>query len=326
MESKEPLLPQSTRYETSVYNQMHPILFTLNICGINSQKSFVPFCYESDRRKIAWSIYNAVVLLLVVTTVCRWMGVFQTERAELHVIFDAHTTIWAAECMFHFVFFFVESSVFSHFKTFLRSYQEYVDKYRMGVISVKHFACVCVALYWVFLSMVTVSDTFFDYLYLGNSSQFMWPLDNESDFTMLVAVINRACILYLFAMWFGITLIICFICICLKHEFEYINDEIKELSSRDPECFFQRLEHFRHRHFLVCKLIQNFDTLFSLHLAIDVICTLAEACLILYVLIWDRSIDDGVETSTIALWICMALGKTVVQLFFASLLNEAVSV
>ena len=318
-------LSQSKCNSNDVGKQMNPLFFTFTIMGLHFHKGFVLFCYQLNRSEASWSIYSTILVLLIVTNVSRWLGVFNVPRESLQLIFDIQTSVWAIQCLTHYLVFFVDSVKFSHFRTFLNSYQEYIDEYRMGVTPIKDTSYRYVAIYWAVVSLFVALNICFGVLYSSGSDQYMWPFDTNYEYIMVVHVMNVIVMNYLIAMWLVIPLITCVFCSCFVREYKIINREI-EKSSEDLEYCSEQLEHFRRQHFEVCKLIKRFDKFFSLHLAGDVACSLGIYCLLLYGLLWNGTLKNkGEVTAMISLFVCMPFGKVLLHFLFAGLLNEAVS-
>ena len=174
--------------------------------------------------------------------------------------------------------------------------------------------------------MYMAANTHFQLSYSCGYRQFIWPLDKHDNLIMALRVTNVVAMSYLLAMWLLITLITCAFCSYFVHEYKIINKEI-EKTSADSEYFSPRLEHFRRKHFEVCKLIKKFDSFCTLHRAGDVACALGVSCLLLYGILWNTSLRDDVEATAVAsLFLCLSLGKVLLQFFFVGFLNEAVSV
>ena len=320
--------PKCTSHD--VRKQLNHLFVTFNILGINFHKGFLLFCYQSNRSELLWSIYCTFVLLLIVTNVGRWLGVFHVPSNSLLLIFYTQTSVWALQCMLHYMTFFVDSAIFSNFRAFLNSYQQYIDEYGstavQEMVSLKNITRRYVAIYWVVLLIFMAANTHFQLSYLCGYRQYIWPLDKHDNLIMALRVMNVVATSYLLSMWLLITLITCAFCSYFAHEYEIINKEI-EKSSVDLEYFSPQLEHFRRKHFEVCKLIKKFDSFFTLHLAGDVVCALGVSCLLLYGILWNTSLRDDVEATVVAsLFLCLSLGKVLLQFLFAGFLNEAVSV
>ena len=145
--------PKCTSHD--VRKQMNHLFVTFNILGINFHKGFMLFCYQSKRSELLWSIYCTFVLLLIVKNVGRWLGVFHVPSNSLLLIFYTQTSVWAMQCMLHYMTFFVDSAMFYNFRAFLNSYQQYIDEYGstavQGMVSLKNITRRYVAIYWVVL-------------------------------------------------------------------------------------------------------------------------------------------------------------------------------
>ena len=318
--------PELNINKDDIYKEMYPVLFTLSVFGINFHKRFILFCRQFDRREIAWSTYSMIVLLLVATNVCRWLGNFQNRVHMIHKFLYSITALWSMQCMVHFIAFFIESTMLSQFRKFVTAYHKYIDKYKIGVSAAKTNAYVFVVIYCIVVLSLTTLDACMYYEHMYGDYSLRWPFKKRAYFVVAVDVMNTTVITYLYAIWFGIPLITCYISSCLRHEYEIINVEIVHLYEKESDSLYQQLESFRLRHLEVCRLIKKFDGFFWLHLTVDVTCTLAVSFLQLYVIIWDTTLWNHVTTTLTSLsWFCFALGKVLLQIYFASLLNEAVS-
>ena len=117
--------------------QMSPVLYTLNVFGIDLHRSFKYSCHKSGASNIAWCAYTTAVLLFLVANVCRLMGVYQQKNpAELQLIFNIRNTLWIAQNVGHYTVFYMKFVISSKFCAFLISYQEYADEYTGGIISI----------------------------------------------------------------------------------------------------------------------------------------------------------------------------------------------
>ena len=105
--------------ETNVYKEIHPVLFTLGIFGMRFYKSCIHCCYKSHTCEIIWNIYSVFVSLLLGTYNCRWIGVFHNPSTDLQLIFNVLTTVWAVQCLVHFVVFSLESFISSKLHTYM---------------------------------------------------------------------------------------------------------------------------------------------------------------------------------------------------------------
>ena len=317
--------PEQNINKDDIYKEMYPVLFTLSVFGMNFHKRFILFCRQFNRREIAWSIYSMIVLLLVATNVCRWLSNVQIQVHGMQKFLYSITALWSVQCVVHFVAFCIESTMLSQFRKFVIAYHEYTDKYKIGMPAAKTSVYVSVAIYWIVVLCLTTLDAYCTHLFGDHSLR--WPFEKSTYFVVAVDVMNILVKTYLYALWFGITLITCYISSCLRHEYEIIIVEIVHLYEQESDSVYQQLESFRLRHLEVCRLIKKFDGFFSLHLTVDVTCSLAMSFLQLYTFIWDSTLWNHVTAILMALlWFCLAFGKVLLQIYFASLLNEAVSV
>ena len=303
--------------------QMSPVLYTLNVFGIDLHRKFKYPCHKSGASSTAWCAYTTAVLLFLVANVCRLMGVYQQNNsAELQLIYNIQNTLWIAQNVGHYTVFYMKFVISSKFCAFLISYQEYADEYTGGIISIKRIAYKCVTVYWCFILLTFAIETYsiFDNAY---DEIIHWPLQNNSNFKIVMQLIYTAFMFYISAMSLGITLIISFVSICLVHEYQIINKEVLQLSHSN---FLHRLEHFRRRHYKVGYLTRSFDQFISSHFAIDATCDFTVCCLLLYELIWDQLIyDDMGHTMIYTVFIIITTAKVVVEFFCAGILNDAVS-
>ena len=303
--------------------QMSPVLYTLNVFGIDLHRTFKYPCHKSGASNIAWSAYTTAVLLFLVANVCRLMGVYQQKySAELQFIFNIQNTLWVAQNVGHYTVFYMKFVISSKFGAFLISYQEYADEYTGGIISIKRIAYKCVIVYWCILLLTFGIETYFIFDNDAYDAIVHWPLQNNN-FKIVMQLIYTAFMLHISAMWLGITLIIIFFSICLVHEYQIINKEVLQLSHSN---FLHRLEHFRRRHYKVGYLTRSFDQFISPHFAIDASCDFTTCCLLLYELIWDQLINDDIGyTLTYTVFIITTIAKVLVEFFCAGILNDAVS-
>ena len=299
---------------------MHQVLFTLCMFGFNFYKRFILFCHEFDRREIAWNIYSMIILLLIVTKVSRRIGIFQTQVHGMVIFVYSLATVWCVQRLAHFIACFIDSTMWSKFRKFVTSYQEYIDMYMKGEPAVKNSAYVFAAIFWILVLSLTTLDAYCHHLH-GEDNIF-WPFEKGTYFTVAVDVMNTIAITCLYAIWFGIALITCY---CLMHKYEIINVEIN-LYGQDSGALFQQVESFLLCHLQVSRLINKFDGFFSLHPTVDVTCTLSMSFLQLYGIIWDTFLrKDVAAILTALLWVCMVFRRVLVEIYSASLLNEAVS-
>ena len=304
--------------------QMSPVLYTLNLFGINLQRKFKYPCRKPGASNVAWCAHTTAVLLFLVANVCRLMGGYQQKcPTELQLIFKIQNTLWIAQNVGNYTIFYMKFLISSTFCAFLTSYQEYAEEYNREIISIKRIAYKCVTVYWCFLLLTFAIETYCIFDNDAYDEMIYWPLQNNSNFKIVMQLIYTAFMLHMCAMWLGITLIISFVSICLVHEYKIINKEVLQLSHSD---FLQRLEHFRCRHYKVGNLTRSFDQFISSHFAIDISCDLIVSCLLLYELIWDHLINnDAGYTITFTLWITIAIVKVIVAFSCAGILNYSVS-
>ena len=315
---------KSNSHEQGVYKGMSPVLYTLNVFGINLHRHFKQPCHKPGVANILWCVYNTTVFLFLVANVCRLMRVYQLkDTTELQLIFNIQNTLWITHNVAHYTIFYFKSLISSQFDAFLVSYQEYADEYCKGILSIKQIAYKCVTLFWCLFLLDFASSTCHVYIHDTYDGIVRWPLHNDDSYETVMELIYTAFKFYMIALWFGTTLITCFVSICLLHEYKVINKEILQLSHSG---LLQRLEHFRRRHYRVGNLTGLFDKFISLHFAIDVTCDLTQCCLILYEMIWDRWINNEIGPSmTFTCWITVIILKVIIVLFCAGILNDAVS-
>ena len=121
----------------AIYKEMYPVLFTLCMFGINFHKRFILFCHEFDRREIAWNIYSMIILLLIVTKISRWIGIFQTQVHRMVIFVYSLATVWCVQRMAHL----------------------------KGEPAVKNSAYVLAAIFWILVLGLTTLDAYCHHLH-----------------------------------------------------------------------------------------------------------------------------------------------------------------
>ena len=311
--------------ELGVYRQMSPALYALSFFGINMHREFKYPCHKSGVVNFARCVYTTVTLLFVVANACRLIGMcHQNNNTEMQLIFNIQNTCWILQNVGHYIVFFVNCLISSEFCAFLVSYQEYADEYTRGIISIKRIAYKFVAVYLCVVLLNVAFEAHYIYDYQIYDEIVHWPLQNNSNFKIVMQLIYLVFIIHISAMWLGMTLMASFISICLVHEYKVINNDVLQLS---PSAFLRRLEHFRRRHYKVGNLTELFNKFISLHFAIDVGFDLFLCSLQLYELIWDQSINNDTGlTITYSVWITITITKVLIGFFCAGILNDAVSI
>ena len=307
--------------ELGVYRQISPVLYTLRLFGINMHSEFKYPCHTFG---VANFVYTTVVLLFVVANACRLMMVrLKNDITEMQVLSNIQNIIWMVQNVGHYTVFFVNFLIGSRFCAFMVSYQQYADEYTGGIISIKRIAYKSVAVYLCVILLNVAFEAYYIYGYDIYNAMVHWPIQNNSNFKILMQLIYMIFMIHISAMWFGITLITSFISICLVHEYKVINNDVLQLS---PSVFLQRLEHFRHRHYKVGNLTKLFDKFVSFQFAIDVSFDFILCSLQLYGLIWDQSIktDSGL-TIIYTIWVTIPITKVLIEFLCAGILNDTVS-
>ena len=115
-------------------------------------------------------------IVMVVTNVTRWMGVFQTQVSRNHLFYYLIETVWPVQCMVHYITFFVEYTMLFKFRKFVTSYQEYIDTYRIGMIARKNSAYVWAAVYWIVVFSTSTLDAYFGLSHIDGNH--LWPFNS----------------------------------------------------------------------------------------------------------------------------------------------------
>ena len=318
---------QSSKYDCrgqGVCRQMNPVLYTLSVFGINLHRNFEYPCHKTSVANVVWCVYSTVVLLFLVTNFCRFMGVFQQDNStELHLIFNIQSILFMGQNVGHHTVFYIKFLISSKFSAFLTSYQEYADEYKTEIISIKRVAHKCVAVYGCLLLLHVAFDTHYIFVDATYNAIIHWPLHENNKFKIVMELIYTVFVLLVSAIWFGTTLITCFVSICLMNEYKAINREMLKLSHSD---FLRQLDHYRRRHYKVGNLTGLFNKFISLQFAIDASCDLTQCCLVLYELIWDPDINNVTEYTMIYVaWVTIIIAKVIIVFFCAGILNDYVS-
>ena len=179
---------------------MGPVLYTLSVFGINMHKKVKYPCYKSGVANCGWCVYNTVVLLL---------GVYQQRNpTELHLIFNIQNTLWIEQNVGQYAVFYVNIVISSKFCAFLISYQEYINEYTRGNLSIKRIAYKCVTLHWCLLLLTFAFEAYCIHDYDAYGGIVHWPLQNNSNFRIVMQFIYTAFMLHMSVVWLVITLII----------------------------------------------------------------------------------------------------------------------
>ena len=313
--------------KTNVHEQMGALVFSLNFVGINLIRKFKRCSNLSRCSDICHGVYSTVILLFLGVNVSRWMGwLGDTKTSLAELMLDIHTIVWGLHNLCHYVAFYIEPYIYANFQSFILVYQAYNNSYSNGAVTIRRIVVKYVIIYWLTVLMSVSVTTYYDFCSDNAQTKLLYPLHTDSNYVWLIKLLNAVVIFYLTAVWQGVTLLIVVISKCLAREFCIINQEIIRSSQEDLNCLLKELEQFRRRHHAVCKLTASINKLLSLHFALDVTATMVMLCMMLYVIIWDDAFhkDPGAAIS-LCFWITVAMGKVLVECYFASILNEAVS-
>ena len=313
--------------KTNVYEQMGALVLSLNFAGINLIRKFKQGNNLPRRCDICHGVYSTMILLFLGVNVSRWMGwLGHTEISLTELVIDVHTAVWGLHNLCHYVAFYIEPYMYANFQSFIHAYQTYNNSYRNGTVSIRQMVVKYVIIYWLTVLMSVSVTTYYDFGSDNALAKLLYPLDTGSNYVWLIKLLNSVVIFYLASVWQGVTLLIMAISKCLAREFCIINTEIVRMSQEDLNRLLTEFEQFRRRHHAVCKLTGNINKLLSLHFALDVNASIAILCMMLYVIIWDDALHKNTgATISLSFWITMTMGKVLVECYFASILNEAVS-
>ena len=313
--------------KTNVYKQMDALVFSLRFAGINLIRMFKQCNNLSRRYDICHAVYSTLILLFLGVNVSRWMGwIGHTQISPTELVIDVHTVVWGVHNLCHYVAFYIEPYVYANFQSFILAYQSYNKSYMNGSVSIRQMVVTYVIIYWLTVLMSVSMTIYYNFCSDNAHTKLLYPLHTDSNYVLLIKLLNAVVIFYLAAVWQGVTLLIMVISKSLAREFCIINAEIVRTSQEDLNRLLEELEQFRRRHQAVCKLTGNINKLLSSHFALDVTASIAMLCMMLYVIIWDNVFhkDPGAAIG-LSFWIAVAIAKVLVECYFASILNEAVS-
>ena len=173
---------------TRVFNALRPLMRT---CGAAGLLFRVDFSRNGIKKYFTLShFYSVLVMIFLTTNSLRFLMIFgNNETLYTSFLLKLLSTIFNAECLAHFVCFYIASCSYKRLPEFFIQWENVQAQFSVSLTSIKRQAYICTAILWIFVIINTGS---FAYLVWGTQKNYsvVLPLSSDHPHINIMKVVN----------------------------------------------------------------------------------------------------------------------------------------
>ena len=310
--------------ELPVYKALKPLLDACTVGGLVFTKNFAVTGIK--RHLNASQVYSLLLLTCFVTNVVRFFTVFDGKETFGVMLFLKMThCVWFLETLGHYAASVISCLYYKRLPEYFVEWEKIRPDCALTLNAIKRQANICAAILGSFLFINSTLSTYLTF-WTNVRDAYLAPWNREVKYVIVLQITNSIQSFYCSLSWFGPSALMFVICKILAYEFRAIQHRIKRLSQDRTDSCEDTLERLRRHHQNLCNLVANADDIFSMQIAISLSSSLAIACFLQYIIVY----DDGPQSTeplvvfTKGFWVCLCFTKVILDCVSGTSLNTAV--